>query len=78
MTLEQTDATVARQAVHLISRLVEDYRRVTNAPEYQGVFTLAHVHGISYSGPFHDEDLYAEAQEFLTAHTSYLEKEVPD
>jgi len=77
MTLEQDTATVARQAVRLISRLVEDYNRVTRSPEYQAVFTLAHVHGISYRGPFHDETLYAEAEEFLTAQTSYLE-EAPD
>jgi hypothetical protein len=75
MTLEQDNSAVARQAVRLVSRLLADYNRITLSPEYEAVFTLAHVHGVPYRGPFHNEALYREAQEFVKAQANYLEEE---
>lgn len=73
MTLDQDAIVTANRALRYLDRIIEDFDRVTNANEFNGVFALAHIHGMPYSGPVFDLELIEEVRQFLLAHNDYLE-----
>jgi hypothetical protein len=73
MTLDEDAAVTANRALHYLTKIIEDYDRVTNSDEFNGVFTLAHIHGIGYRGPVFDQDLLGEVRQFLKYHEDYLQ-----
>ena len=73
MTLDDHAAVTANRALHYLSKLIEDYDRVTTSQEFNGVFTLAHIHGMCYNGPIFDLELLEEVRQFIAYHTDYLQ-----
>lgn len=73
MTLEEDALITANRALHYLAKLIEDYDRVTNSNEFNGVFTLAHIHGMSYAGPVFDLELLGEVRQFIAYHADYLQ-----
>jgi hypothetical protein len=73
MTLGEDAAVTANRALHYLKKMVEDYDRVTNSDEFNGVFVLAHIHGMNYSGPVFDTELLGEVRQFITYHEDYLQ-----
>lgn len=77
MTLDEEAVTTANQALRYLHRLLGDYDRVTTSKEFAGVFTLAHIHGMPYTGPQFDLTLLRETRLFLEKHKDYLEIQGP-
>jgi hypothetical protein len=73
MTLEDDAAVTANRALHYLAKMIEDYDRVTNSNEFNGVFALSHIHGMSYQGPVFDLELQEEIRAFLKTHEDYLQ-----
>jgi hypothetical protein len=72
MTLLVNEGVSANRDLHYLERIIEDFDRVTNASEFNGVFTLAHIHGMPYSGPVFDLELIGDVRRFLREHSDYL------
>lgn len=71
MTLEQTNAAVARKALEYVDKLLKDHHKIVNSPEFKSVFTIAAIHGCGYAGEQFDAELLKSAQEFVDNHKEY-------
>jgi hypothetical protein len=65
-TVNWNDYRPAGEAAALLEALVTKLDEILAHPAYKGVFTLAHVHGMSYKGPKFDAE-YDAARAYLEA-----------